>query len=246
MKTMLFVVTHKFVPTLNKGRNFIGVGENRNINNVKFYDNSGVNISSRNKNYCELTALYWMWKNCKCDVLGLEHYRRYLCDKICIFKPRVISIKKITKVLKKYDAILPEKNKFKPNIYEHYKKEHFISDMNICKDIILEKYPDYCQAFDKVMSDDKCSMYNIFIMKKEFVDCYCEWLFNILFECEKRINILDRDDYQKRVFGFLSERLFNVWVTKNQLKVYYAPVYQSGDVPIVIKIKTILKKIIVK
>ena len=83
-------------------------------------------------------------------------------------------------------------------------------------------------------------------MNNEFVDCYCEWLFNILFECEKRINILDRDDYQKRVFGFLSERLFNVWVTKNQLKVYYAPVYQSGDVPIVIKIKKILKKIIVK
>lgn len=33
-----------------------------------------------------------------------------------------------------------------------------------------------------------------------------------MFEVEKRINIENYDDYQKRVMGFLSERLFRVWL----------------------------------
>ena len=44
-------------------------------------DNQGENISLKNSNYCELTGLYWAWKNLQCDVIGLSHYRRYFTDK---------------------------------------------------------------------------------------------------------------------------------------------------------------------
>ena len=54
------------------------------------------------------------------------------------------------------------------------------------------------------------------ITKKHLFDEYMQWLFNILFTLEKRIDISNYDSYQKRVYGFLSERLFNVWIEKNK------------------------------
>jgi Domain of unknown function (DUF4422) len=38
---------------------------------------SGKEISSKNRNYCELTGLYWLSQNCNDDIIGLCHYRRY-------------------------------------------------------------------------------------------------------------------------------------------------------------------------
>ena len=44
-------------------------------------DDTGDNISDRNPAYCELTGVYWAWKNLKADYVGLVHYRRYFTHK---------------------------------------------------------------------------------------------------------------------------------------------------------------------
>ena len=53
---------------------------------------------------------------------------------------------------------------------------------------------------------------------------YCEWLFQILFLAEKEINLTGRMPYQQRVFGFLSERLFNVYIAYKKFTYDICPV----------------------
>ena len=55
-------------------------------------------------------------------------------------------------------------------------------------------------------------------------DRYCTWLFDILFELENRIDISSYNTYESRVFGFMAERLFNVWLEKQDIKKHELPV----------------------
>ena len=91
------------------------------------------------------------------------------------------------------------------------------------------------------------SLYCMFIAKYEFFDKYFEWLFPLLFEAEKRIDISGYDAQQKRVLAFLAERLLNIYVYHHKLKAVYEPIYFiKGERNIVSKknLKASLKKTI--
>lgn len=188
-------------------------------------DNTGDNISEKNPYYCELTGLYWGIKNLKCDYIGLVHYRRhfsgrgFLSNLIGNKFDKILSQDEIEMILKECDIILPKKRKYYiETLYSHYGNTHYSEHLDETR-IILEKlYPEYVVDFDKVMNRTSAHMFNMFIMKKELADNYCDWLFSILEELEKKVDVNKYDAFQARLFGRVSELLLDVWIEKNQLK----------------------------
>ncbi|MBD9142928.1 MAG: DUF4422 domain-containing protein [[Eubacterium] rectale] len=190
------------------------------------------NISSKNASYCELTALYWMWKNDKSEYLGLVHYRRYFYRHKLNFKSKnVASPEYLYHLLKEYDMVLPKKTvMLKKNVCENYADRHNKSDLMVCREIISMSCPEYIEAFDKTLESHKYYPFNMVVTSKKLFDAYCSWLFNILELAEKRIDISKYDNYNKRVFGFLAERLFNVWINYNcSISIKELPVYNCED-----------------
>ena len=183
-------------------------------------DNTGDNISLKNKNYCELTGLYWMWKNMSADYMGLMHYRRYLASsKTGPKEERIIKKAELEKLLKDYDIVLPTpRDYFIETTYNQYVHTHHNEDLDFTRDIISEKYPEYLDSFDKAMKSTKGHRFNMFVMRSDILDEYLTWLFDILFELEKRLDISGYTDYDARVFGFVSERILDVWLDKQDYK----------------------------
>lgn len=209
---MIYVVTHKDISLkLPENYKIIGVGNN-SIINEDLHDNTGDNISSKNKNYCELTALYWLWKNSNDDIVGLEHYRRmFLNDNIN--EIGLLSEEEILSIMSKYDIIVPSLfNNNTRTVYQHYVEDHKKNDLDLIENIINSNYPEYSDSFSEVMNS-KCEYgFNMMITRKDILSEYSKWLFDILFNLEDKINIVEYDEYQQRVYGFLAERLFNVWI----------------------------------
>lgn len=190
-------------------------------------DDTGENISTKNANYCELTGLYWAWKNLDADYIGLAHYRRYFAgNKYCKDKwERIAGKEDIEHILQNTNVILPPKrNYFIETTYDQYAHAHHAIDLDTTEEIIKEKYPEYLPAFESCMKRTSGHKFNMFIMKKELLDSYCQWLFDILFELEKRLDISDYSANDKRVFGFVSERLMDVWIGTNQVEYQEMPV----------------------
>ena len=190
----------------------------------------GDSIASKGRHYGELKVSYWIWKNAKEDIVGLFHYRRFLnlgnddtkCGGIRSDFASVYGLQenRIRAIMNKYDIILPNKypkivkNKT-PSVYDYYAREHCQKDMDVTLEVINEKYPHMYSLANKMLKEEKQSYgANIIIAKKNIFDEYAKWLFDILFEVENRIHedVLLRDEYQQRVYGFISERLMAVFV----------------------------------
>lgn len=202
-------------------------------------DNIGDNISSKNPRYCELTAQYWAWKNLDSNYYGFFHYRRYLSfsrndnfvkDAWGNITERFIddgAVKKydltsdnIKKVVDDFDIILPEQKdiRYIPNMGKNMREQYLASgylkesDLDILRDVIKTKYPDFASYFDEYFNGHKTYLNNIFIMKKEIFYKYSEWLFDIVDECDNRIDYTGYSIEAFRTPGHLAERLLNIYI----------------------------------
>lgn len=215
---------------------------------LKVTDNTGDNISDKNSSFCELTAAYWILYNDNSDIVGLTHYRRYFFKKDTNKLEFVLDESDIKDILKQYDMIVPNKNyllKYK-TVKDAYVSIHKEEDWDLCKEIIIEKYPDYEEAFEQLSNSRSFYTCNMFISSKKIFDDYYKWLFDILFELEKRVDISNYDDYNKRIFGFMSERLFNVWIIKNNINIKEVPVYNTDKKMLPQQIENKLKKVVLR
>lgn len=188
-------------------------------------DNSGDNISAKNPYFCELTGLYWAWKNLDADYIGLVHYRRYFCNAKRIPKTEdekfkvVLNQEQAEALLKDGDVVLPKKrNYYIETVYNHYKHTMFIETLDEAGKIIAEKYPEYSAAFEGLKHTKKLHAFNMFIMKKELLNEYLTWLFDILNELETRLDPKQYSSFHARYPGRVSERLLDVWIKTNNIK----------------------------
>jgi hypothetical protein len=223
----------------------VHVGKELSKESLEFIgDNTGEHISALNPYFCELTALYWALHNSQfAAITGLCHYRRYFNLTPSWFQ----SFKKENKVksgkfdfgeLSDYEAIctqllsgadiiLPKKTNLKKSIETHYLDSHLEDEWRTMVQIVEELYPDYnAGVFFKTAQF--MHEYNMYISSRALTEKYLNWLFSILFELHKRIKP-SSNPYQRRSIGFLSERLLNLFVYKNNLKIREFPVFYLKD-----------------
>lgn len=189
-------------------------------------DNTGENISAKNPTFCELTGLYWAWKNLDADYIGLAHYRRHFCGK-GRGEPlsRVLTEQEAQALLAGKDGILPQKRKYYiETLYSHYAHTMHVGPLDLTGEIIREKYPAYVPAFEALKKRTSAHMFNMLILRKDHLDAYCAWLFDILFELEKRVDATAYDAFHARFFGRVSELLLDVWLSEQSLDLAEVPV----------------------
>lgn len=216
----------------------VGTSINGELYPDTFHDNTGDNISDKNGMYCELTAQYWAWKNLDADYYGFMHYRRYFSfnpvpleeDSMgnVLFPKLDERAKKrlklddstIANVVPRYDIICTTPQRVSKlgqgkTVYEHLKNSphHLLSDLEVVLKIIDEKYPEYLEAAQKYLKSEYGYFCNMYIMKKDIFIAYSEWLFGILKEHEKCVNLSEYDVDEFRVSGFLGERLWGIYLT---------------------------------
>lgn len=230
VKISMYVLTHK---KIELGKNEIFKPLLNGSANLKedfgyLRDDSGDNISELNEYYSELTGEYWAWKNSDEDIIGFCHYRRYFAKNLSL---KLIEKKDIEDILNEYDIIMPNKTHMGMTNIQDIEKTRkylnygpYIEEYYILRDLIKKDYPDYLEYYDEMLNEKECYWFNMFICRKELADDYFEWIFDILKKMEDLIDFNKYPNGQRRILGFLSERLINVYVKKNKLKVKEKPI----------------------
>lgn len=256
MKGKIIVVTHKDYD-MPKDEIYmpICVGNGRDTLKNKFQpDNIGDNISEKNQTYCELTAIYWAWKNLnlqELEYIGVTHYRRHF------------SMRKREKEVEnaitgdEIETLLEEHGKdvvFTPpcrwyftSIAKHYitskkgyQKIHE-QDIECLKGAVKICQPEYLDDLEHVLNGNKAHMFNMFIMSSSNFEIYCQWLFSVI---NKAVELNEKRIDKKRYAGALSEFLLDVWLEHNQYKSIELELLESERIGFIKRVCTVLTRML--
>lgn len=234
MKTVVLVAAHKkyrmpddsiYLPV------HVGHAGKEDIGYVG--DDTGPNISKDNPRFCELTGVYWAWKNLSADYIGLVHYRRHFTRKPFLKRlgkdrfASVLTQQELEPLLARYPLIVPKPRKYHiETMYSHYVHlpYAFEKDLQALRQAVGSLAPDYLPAFDTVMGRTSCHMFNMFIMRWQEFDAYCSWLFPILFEVDRHIDVSAYTPMEARAVAYFGEFMLDVWNEKQRLPYFELPV----------------------
>ena len=189
-------------------------------------DDAGENISEKNPYYCELTGLYWVWKNRDDAVKGLAHYRRYFVrSQLAHRYEDVLSFRELSSLLDGADMVVPRtKHNHVSNreqlVPKHAPERYF----EALRESVARRSPEYLPEFDAFFAKNTGHFMNMLVAKREVFDAYCAWLFDILFDLEKHAHEAWPEGDPKRMYGHISERLLNIYIRHNNLIVAECPV----------------------
>lgn len=202
-------------------------------------DDTGENISAKNRSYCELTAQYWAWKNVEADYYGFFHYRRYLYPDPGAKRPYRVEREPDGALLERLgyghfrelidanDVLLPLREEMEIPAREHYAAApyHRREDLELAEELVRERDPELIPALESYLSGTALYFGNISIMRREIFRDYCGWLFPLLEEFDRRADWAGRNAQEWRVDGYLAERLLGVYMTarREELKILELP-----------------------
>lgn len=172
----------------------------------------GDNIDFLNPWYCELTGLYYLWKHCDDDIVGLEHYRRYFVNE----KGNLLSEGEIKEILKDHDVIA-SKYVCKKNLISQFmgekvcKKDYLFKLAYGLEELGLSELKNFWVSY---LCKNELLQCNMFICRKSIINEYCEIFFNAIKEIEV-------NETNKRIIGYLSEYLLGAFLYYKQRKIKY-------------------------
>lgn len=241
-KITIFVSCHKYFP-IPRNSLLAPIQVGAALTETRFpsflTDDIGDNISNKNRSYCELTAQYWAWKNYEANYYGFFHYRRFLYprpDEKRPYRIEGVPTKNLLnrlgygdfpQLICKYDMILPKGEDMHVPVRTHYGDApyHHQRDLVLTEEIVREAYPMCADALERYLSGTEHFFGNIFIMRREVFQDYCVWLFPILAEFDRRADVSTYGSQERRVDGYLAERLLGIYSTwrRNELKTLELP-----------------------
>lgn len=218
---MVYIAVHKKAEVVSRpGYLPLQVGAEGAPPLFSLRDDTGIHISRKNPHYCELTGLFWVWHNTRDDYKGLVHYRRYFTH-----RGHVLTREEIREYLQDYAVILPRREPLRQSAWQEFcLHSGHEQDLRLTRDAVGLVSGDMLPAFDAVMAGHSLHLYNMLIAPAEEFDAYCRWLFAVLTQVEQGVDLTDYTPYEQRLYGFLGERLLNVWVTHRGLRVKALPV----------------------
>ena len=100
------------------------------------------------------------------------------------------------------------------NIHQQYCAAHYSDDWDKLKESIVQNFKDYDPdlwvkwSLDYSMLIFPC---NLLTLKHELFDKWMTDMFSVMMPLVDKIDVEGRDNYQKRAWGFLSERFTSFW-----------------------------------
>lgn len=209
-------------------------------------DNTGDNISEKNREYCELTVQYYAWKNENCGAYGFCHYRRFFCFGKNTKRPYLAfgkmsegkikkylgTAEKATEIISENDIVVTRSEDLGKTVRSYYEtaRHHYKEDMDLFLGVLSEKYPSLMPYANEYLSGNKQYLCNMFVMKKDIFNEYCSILFPVLEEFDKR-KTLHGDFQSDRTDGYLGERFAGMFITYARakgMKIFEVPRIDAG------------------